>query len=132
LFDLEHYINARQFFTIDEWIDVLLSAIDYNPKGYVSKKQKITLLSRLLPFVEKRINLIEYAPKETGKSYVYAQLSKYGWLADVSELLTRLGTTGKTEVNKVYDMFPQSSIQFNDCRRSLSPAGLVSLLRGKF
>lgn len=40
----------------------------------------MAMLSRLLPFVEKRINLIELAPKETGKSYVFAQISKYGWL----------------------------------------------------
>jgi len=38
------------------------------------------MISRLLPFVEKRLNLIELAPKETGKSYLYAQISKYGWL----------------------------------------------------
>lgn len=78
--DLDYYIEARKYFTIDEWIDVLISAIDYNPKGYVSQTQKMTMLSRLLPFVEKRVNLIELAPKETGKSYVFAQLSKYGWL----------------------------------------------------
>ena len=78
--DLEYYIEARKYFTIEEWIDVLISAIDYNPKGYVSQTQKMTMLSRLLPFVEKRVNLIELAPKETGKSYVFAQLSKYGWL----------------------------------------------------
>ena len=77
---MDYYIEARQYFTIDEWINVLLSAIDYNPKGYVSKTQKMAMLSRLLPFVEKRINLIELAPKETGKSYVFAQISKYGWL----------------------------------------------------
>ena len=78
--DLDYYVKARRFFSIDEWINVLLSAIDYNPNGYVSKTQKLAMLSRLLPFVEKRINLIELAPKETGKSYVFAQLSKYGWL----------------------------------------------------
>ncbi len=78
--DIDYYIEARQYFSIDEWINVLLSAIDYNPKGYVSKRQKMTMLSRLLPFVEKRLNLIELAPKETGKSYVFAQLSKFGWL----------------------------------------------------
>jgi len=33
--------------------------------------------------------------------------------ADVSELLTRLGTVGKTEINKVYDIIMQSLIQFN-------------------
>ena len=38
------------------------------------------MLKRLLPFVEKRTNLIELAPKGTGKSYVFSQISKYGWL----------------------------------------------------
>jgi ATP-dependent Lon protease len=37
-------------------------------------------LSRLLIFVEPRLNLIELAPKGTGKSYVFGNLSKYGWL----------------------------------------------------
>ncbi len=78
--DLDYYTEMRQFFTVDEWLDVLLSAIDYNPNGYALKKQKLTMLSRLLPFVEKRVNLIELAPKETGKSYLFAQISKYGWL----------------------------------------------------
>ena len=35
--------------------------------------------------------------------------------ADVSELLTRLGTVGKTEVNKVYESKTRYLIQFNDC-----------------
>lgn len=78
--ELDYYIKARDFFTIDEWIDIMISAIDYNPKGYVTKKQKLTMLSRILPFIEKRLNLIELAPKETGKSYIFAQISKYGWL----------------------------------------------------
>lgn len=78
--DLDYYVSARDQFTIDEWIDVLISAFDYNPGGYVSQKQKMAMIKRMLPFVEKRINLIELAPKETGKSYVFAQISKYGWL----------------------------------------------------
>ncbi len=79
--DLDYYVDARNMFTTEEWIDVLLSAIDYNPDGYVSENQKLAMLSRLLPFVEKRINLIELAPKGTGKSYLFSQISKYGWLA---------------------------------------------------
>lgn len=35
--------------------------------------------------------------------------------ADVSELLTMLGTVGKTEVNKVYESKVQTMIQFSDC-----------------
>lgn len=78
--DLPYFLEARRHFTTDEWIDVLIGAIDYNPSAYTSVRQKLTMLSRLLPFVEKRVNLIELAPKETGKSYLFTQISKYGWL----------------------------------------------------
>lgn len=39
------------------------------------------MLTRLLPFVEKNLNLIELAPKGTGKSYLFGQVSRFGWLA---------------------------------------------------
>ncbi len=80
IIDPEYYCEARNKFSVEEWVDILLSAIDYNPNGYANMNQKLTMLSRLLPFVEKRINLIELAPKGTGKSYLFSQLSKYGWL----------------------------------------------------
>lgn len=78
--DLDYFREARKKFTTEEWIDVILRSMDYNPDGFVSEKQKIWMTCRLLPFVEKRVNLIELAPKGTGKTYVYSQLSKYGWL----------------------------------------------------
>ena len=40
------------------------------------------MLQRLLPFVEKNLNIIELAPKGTGKSYVFGNISKYGLLVD--------------------------------------------------
>ena len=85
--ELSFFREARKMFSIDEWLDILLGAIDLNPAGYITIKQKVTALSRLLPFVEKRLNLIELAPKGTGKSYVFSRISKYGWLASGS--LTR-------------------------------------------
>lgn len=78
--DLDYYKESRKNFSVDEWIDTILGAIDYNPSGYDTKSQKISVLKRLLPFVEKRLNLIELAPKETGKSYLFSKISKYGWL----------------------------------------------------
>lgn len=84
--DLDFYKEARKNFDIHEWIDVIISAVDYNPSGYVdaegniSEETKLFFLRRLLPFVEKRVNLIELAPKGTGKSYVYEKISKRGWL----------------------------------------------------
>ena len=80
--DLDYYKDARSEFTIDEWIDILLGAVDYNPEGYGGdEEKKLTMLTRLLPFIEKRLNLVELAPKGTGKSYLYGRVSRYGWLS---------------------------------------------------
>lgn len=81
IIDLDYYKDVRSEFTTDEWIDVLLGAIDYNADGYETNNQKLTMLTRLLTFVEKRLNLIELAPKGTGKSYLFGRVSKFGWLS---------------------------------------------------
>lgn len=84
IIDVDYYKDARREFSTEEWIDVLLGAVDYNPTGYVgddAKEQKLTMLTRLLPFVEKRLNLIELAPKGTGKSYLFGSVSRFGWLS---------------------------------------------------
>lgn len=80
--DVEYYKNARKNFTTQEWIDILLGAVDYSPSGYQDNMEmKLTVLSRLLPFIEKRLNLIELAPKGTGKSYLFGRVSRFGWLS---------------------------------------------------
>lgn len=78
--DIEYLREARQHFTNEEWFDVLLSAMEYDPDGFTSMTQKMEFLTRLLIFIEPRLNVIELAPKGTGKSYVFGNLSKYGWL----------------------------------------------------
>jgi len=78
--DLEYFKSARKEFSTLEWIDVLIRSMEYNPKGFESLEQKLQFLSRLMVFVEPRLNLIELAPKGTGKSYIFSNLSKYGWL----------------------------------------------------
>jgi ATP-dependent Lon protease len=78
--DLEFYQQARTKFTTQEWLDLLISAVDYNPQGYDTEEQKMLFIRRLLPFVERRVNLIELAPRGTGKSYIYEKISKRGWV----------------------------------------------------
>lgn len=74
--DLEYYKSCRENFTTAEWIDLVISSMGFNPKIY-EKEQKTVLLTRLLPLVESRVNLIELAPKGTGKSFVYGNVSRY-------------------------------------------------------
>lgn len=78
--DLEDYKDGRREFSTEEWINVLISAADYNYRGFDSSKQRLTFLQRLLPFVEKNLNIIELAPPGTGKSYLFGQISRFGWL----------------------------------------------------
>jgi len=78
--DVAYFQEARRNFNTEEWLDVLLSAMEYDSNGFESIAQKLEFLTRLLIFVEPRLNVIELAPKGTGKSYVFGNLSKYGWL----------------------------------------------------
>lgn len=80
--DLEYFKDMRANFSTAEWIDIVLGAIDYNADGYETELQKLSMLTRLLPFVEKRVNIIELAPKGTGKSYVFGHISKHGMITD--------------------------------------------------
>lgn len=79
--NLDFYKEAREKFSFEEWLDVLLGAVDYNAAGFQTLENKLTMLTRLLPFVEKRLNLIELAPKGTGKSYLFGRVSRFGWLS---------------------------------------------------
>jgi len=78
--DIDYFIEKRKHFSLEEWIDLLIRSMEYNPDGFESLTQKLLFLSRLLVFVEPNLNIIELAPKGTGKSYVFNNLSKYGWV----------------------------------------------------
>ena len=78
--DLDEFKDARSMFSFEEWVDIVLGAVDYNPNGYDSQAKKLAMIQRLLPFVERNLNLIELAPPGTGKSYLFGQISRYGWL----------------------------------------------------
>lgn len=79
--DFEYYCQAREQFTLEEWVDFLICSMEYNPNSvsFESLDQKLLFLTRLLVFVEPNLNMIELAPKGTGKSYIFNNLSKYGW-----------------------------------------------------
>lgn len=74
--DLEYYCNTRRQFSTEDWIDFMVSSMGFNPDLY-NERQKILLLARLIPMVEPRYNLVELAPKGTGKSFVYDNMSRY-------------------------------------------------------
>ena len=78
--NLDYYLDARCKFDTIEWIDTLVKIMGYNPDSFENTDVKLELISRLLPFVEPRLNIIELGPKGTGKSYLYNNFSKRGWI----------------------------------------------------
>ncbi len=74
--DLAYFRDARKSFITQEWIDFLVSSMGFNHQIY-SERQKVLLICRLVPMVEPRYNLVELAPKGTGKSFVFENMSRY-------------------------------------------------------
>jgi ATP-dependent Lon protease len=77
--DLNYFLNQRKAFDTKEWLTLLIRTMGYDEQKY-SVRQKILLLTRLVPLIEPRVNIIELAPKGTGKSYIFSQLSRHAWL----------------------------------------------------
>ncbi len=77
--DLDYFLAQRQKFDLAEWLVILTRTMGYDEREY-STRQKLLLLTRLIPLIEPRVNIIELAPKGTGKSYIYSQLSRHAWL----------------------------------------------------
>ena len=84
-FDFDSYTAARRQFTTDEWIDLLVQSIGFNPELF-GKRSKLTHLLRLIPFCERNYNLIELGPKGTGKSHIYSEFSPHGILLSGGEV----------------------------------------------
>ncbi len=77
--DLQALIKAREYFSTREWIALLLRTMGYEPSAY-TKAQQDNLILRLLPLVQNNLNMMELAPKGTGKSFIFSNLSRYVWV----------------------------------------------------
>jgi ATP-dependent Lon protease len=77
----DEFVEGRRRFTRDEWVDVLLRTMGYEPTHPdFTPRRKWLFLLRMVPLVEKNYNLVELGPRGTGKSYVYRELSPYAIL----------------------------------------------------
>jgi ATP-dependent Lon protease len=74
--DVKAFQEARDSFTFEEWLDILINTIGLNHEQY-SLRQKLLFLTRLIPLVEHNVNLMEFGPKQTGKTYLYRNASYY-------------------------------------------------------
>ena len=71
---LDEFVEKRHLFTEDEWLDLLVQSIGFNPAKF-ERRVKMLMMMRLVPFVEPNYNLIELGPRETGKTYTFRNTS---------------------------------------------------------
>jgi len=95
---IDKILEAREQFTKDEWIDVLLRSIGMEPTQLESEV-KLHLLGRMVPLVENNYNLCELGPRGTGKSHIYKEISP-------NSILVSGGQT--TVANLFYNMSSRS------------------------
>jgi len=78
-FQLDEYRAGRSQFTTDEWIDLMLRSMGYEP-SVMPRRLKLLFLVRLIPLAERNFNLVELGPRGTGKSYAVQEFSPYSAL----------------------------------------------------
>lgn len=76
---LETFIGGRVRFTLDQWRDLLLRSVGFEPARFSRREQDI-LIARMVPFVVTNYNAVELGPRGTGKSHLFQQVSPYAHL----------------------------------------------------
>lgn len=76
---LDTFIAGRSQFTLDDWRDLLLRSVGFEPSRF-SRRQQDVLLARMVPFVVPNYNAVELGPRGTGKSHLFQQISPYAHL----------------------------------------------------
>lgn len=75
--DVKYFMEARKEFELEEWLEMLINTIGLNPSRYPSFKEKLILLTRLVPFVEENVFIAELGEPGTGKTFLFDKLSGY-------------------------------------------------------
>ena len=78
-FDFQRYAEARDGFTRDEWLNVILRSVGLEPSK-LDARVKMHFIARMAALVEPNYNYIELGPRGTGKSYFFSEFSPYATL----------------------------------------------------
>lgn len=127
--DIAEFLQKRSSFTRDEWLDLLVNTIGLNP-AVLTLRQKLLTIARLVPMAERMVHLIELGPRETGKSYVYKNLSYYSYMlsggrATPAALFVH-GGTGKPGLVAQFDTLVFDEIAHTEFR---DPAATISIFK---
>ena len=76
---LQKYRAARAAFTLDQWRELLLRSVGFEP-AQLNRREQDMLILRMVPFAVNNYNAVEIGPRGTGKSHLFQQVSPYAHL----------------------------------------------------
>ena len=128
--NLCEFIEKRSQFTTDEWIDILVNSCGLDPEP-LNRRQKLLYICRCVPLAENNVNQIELAPRETGKTYLYRNISYYahvlsGGKATPAQLFINLNT------GKIGEVGTRDAVVFDEIANTdfTDPKTMVSIMQG--
>lgn len=128
--NLDEFIERRKEFSTDEWIDILVNSCGLDPQQ-MNRRQKLLYLCRCIPLVETNVNMIELAPRETGKTYLYRNISYYahvisGGKATPAQLFINLNT------GRIGEVGVRDAVVFDEIANTdfTDPKSFVSIMQG--
>ena len=98
---------GRSTFTLEQWRDLLLRSVGFEPSCLSARQQDI-LIARMVPFVVRNYNAVELGPRGTGKSHLFQQVSPYAHLvsggkATIANMFVNMNT-GRRGLVAQYDV----------------------------
>jgi ATP-dependent Lon protease len=130
IIDTKEFIEKRRLFSASEWLDVLVNSFGLDPER-MNRRQKILYIMRAVPLAESNCNLIELGPRETGKTYLYRNMSYYahvlsGGKATPASLFINLNT------GRVGLVGSRDAVVFDEIANTefTDPKSLVSIMQG--
>jgi ATP-dependent Lon protease len=130
MIDLKEFITKRQQFTDGEWLDILVNSFGLDPDK-MTRREKLLYVSRAVPLVESNHNMIELGPRETGKTYLFRNVSYYahvlsGGKATPASLFINLntGNVGLVGTREAVVFDEIANTDFTD------PKAMVSIMQG--
>ncbi len=130
MIDVREFIEKRKAFSDGEWLDILVNSFGLNPDK-MTRREKLVYLSRAVPLVEANHNMIELGPRETGKTYLFRNVSYYahvlsGGKATPAGLFINLntGNVGLVGTREAVVFDEIANTDFTD------PKAMVSIMQG--
>ena len=104
---LGDFVAGRCLFTLDQWRNLLLRSVGFEPSRFTRRQQDI-FLARMVPFAVNNYNAVELGPRGTGKSHLFQQISPYAHLvsggkATIANMFVNMNT-GRRGLVAQYDV----------------------------